>query len=85
MLSAPPDLYAVVAWFGGFILTQDRAILLGLSLHLHSEGAFRSSDSNGELSSARTPGIADEARLVPGQDTMFDSRSVNTNLARIWS
>jgi len=83
VLAAPTDLYSVVSWLRGFVFTQNCAILLGFTLHFNSKCSFRSSDSDSELTRACASCVTDKSRLIPCQDTMFDSRAVDANLARV--
>ena len=40
MFSTPLDFKTIVTWFGWFIFTQDRAILLRFTLHFHPERTY---------------------------------------------
>jgi len=84
VFSAPSNFYAVIAGFCGFVLAKDGPVFLGFPLHLHTESTFRSPNPYSELSCSGSPGVANEARLIPCQDTMLNSRPVNANFPRIW-
>ena len=85
VISRPSNLDSIIPWLCRIVLAQYGSIFVVFPLHLHSEGSFRASDADCQLTGTSAFSVADETTLIESQDTGFDSRTVNSNLRRVRS
>lgn len=84
MLAGPFDFDSVGARLGRIVFTENRSLLRVVARHLHTECAFRSANSHGQLSGSGAFRFTYKAALEQRQHSVLDARTVDTNLTCIW-